>query len=309
MSSVYEISAPAKINVYLKITGKLPNGYHRLNMLMQTISISDNITITIDDKKAYDIVTSCDEMPDIPNNKNLCYKAATRYLAAYRNKTGNDNFPYIEIKLEKVIPSEAGLGGGSSDAAAVILALDDFLGNPLTPEELNTVAANTGADTPFFLYGEAAICEGFGEIITPMNSLSDIPMILVKPTEGVSTPACFAAFDEMASEQGIVFDEDKYLALRDELSKAEDPRVVLRKYRDLLVNDLEAPANQFVPVIADVKALLNNNGAMFAMMSGSGSSVYALFDSIESRDAAYDAIIKDELIAGNSMKVYKCETL
>ena len=111
MSSVYEISAPAKINVYLKITGKLPNGYHRLNMLMQTISISDNITITIDDNKAYDIVTSCDEMLDIPNNKNLCYKAATRYLAAYRNKTGNDDFPYIEIKLEKVIPSEAVLGG------------------------------------------------------------------------------------------------------------------------------------------------------------------------------------------------------
>lgn len=308
MISDYEIQAPAKVNIYLKITGTLPNGYHRLNTIMQEISLYDTVTIKIDDSKPHDIVASCNNMPPIPNSKNLCYKAASRYLAAYRNKTGNTDFPYIEINVDKVIPSEAGLGGGSSDAAAVLLALDEYFDSPFTPEELNVVAGNTGADTPFFLYGGAAVCEGFGEIITPMNSISNISMILVKPTSGVSTPACFKAFDEKAQKDGIDFDEAKYIQLRDEVSAAEDPKTVLAKYRDLLVNDLQAPAVNFVPEISEIQKILEDSGAFFALMSGSGSAVFGLYFDDKKRDEAFDLIAKNKFIIDNKMKLYKCKT-
>lgn len=309
MSVVFEMVAPAKVNIYLKITGTLPNGYHKLNTIMQEISISDSITVTIDDSKPHDIVASCLNMPPIPDNKNLCYKAASRYLSAYRNKTGDSDFPHIEIVVDKNIPSEAGLGGGSSDAAAVILALDEYFDNPLTVEELNVVAANTGADTPFFLYGGTAVCEGFGEIITPMGSLAGIPMILIKPSMGVSTPACFSTFDDSVGDSGIDFDEEVYLKLRDEVSKCDDPLEVLGKYREYLVNDLEAPAIGFVPVIADLQQLLLDAGSFFAIMSGSGSSVFGLFRDEEARDKACEEISKNPIIASGKMQVYCCETL
>lgn len=308
MISNYEIQAPAKVNIYLKITGTLPNGYHRLNTIMQEISLCDTVTINIDDSKPHDIVASCNNMAPIPNNKNLCYKAASRYLAAYRNKTGDTNFPYIEINVDKVIPSEAGLGGGSSDAAAVLLALDEYFNSPFTPEELNIVAGNTGADTPFFLYGGAAVCEGFGEIITPMNSISNISMILVKPTSGVSTPACFKAFDKKVQKEGIDFDAAKYLKLRDEVSEAEDPKEVLAKYRDLLVNDLQAPAANFVPEISEIQKILEESGAFFALMSGSGSAVFGLYYDDKKRDEAFDLIANNKFITDNKMKLFKCET-
>lgn len=306
--SVYEISAPAKINIYLKITGTLPNGYHRLNTIMQEISLCDEVTITIDDSLPHEINASCDNMPAIPNNKNLCYKAASRFLSAYRNKTGNTNFPYIEINVQKAVPSEAGLGGGSSDAAAVILALDEYFDKPFTSEELNTVAANTGADTPFFLYGGAAVCEGFGEIITPMNSLSGIPMILLKPNKGVSTPACFSSFDKYAEENGIDFDEARYASLKEEVSAVDNPIEVLKKYRSLLVNDLQEPAVEFVPDISFAKSLLEANGATFALMSGSGSAVFGLFENKEARDKAFDTLSNSKDVADRKMKIYQCET-
>lgn len=308
MSSIYEITAPAKVNIYLKITGKLPNGYHRLNTIMQEISLSDSVVIEIDASRAHDIELKCKNMGPIPNEKNLCYKAASRYLAAYRKKTGILDLPFVSISVTKAIPSEAGLGGGSSDAAAVLLALDEFFENPFTPEELNTVAANIGADTPFFLYGGASVCEGFGEIITPMNSLSGIPMILIKPAKGVSTPACFSSFDKFADENGIDFDEARYASLKEEVSAAEDPISVLKKYHDLLVNDLQAPAIEYVPDISIAKSLLEANGAAFALMSGSGSAVFGLFENSEARDKAFETLSASKDVADRQMKIYQCET-
>lgn len=308
MSAIYEINAPAKINVYLKVTGKLPNGYHQLNTIMQELSLSDSVVVEVDADREHDINIICKNMPSIPNEKNLCYKAASRYLAAYRKKTGITDLPYVSISVEKVIPSEAGLGGGSSDAAAVLLALDEFFENPFTPEELNTVAGNIGADTPFFLYGGASVCEGFGEIITPVKPLSGIPMILLKPNKGVSTPACFASFDKAADINGIDFDEVLYQALKEEVSSTDDPIAVLKKYSELLVNDLQAPAIEFVPDIAVAKKLLEDSGASFALMSGSGSAVFGLFDSIEARDKAYETLVSSSEILKKDMKIYQCET-
>lgn len=305
MSDIYEISAPAKINMYLRVCGTLPNGYHSLNTLMHEISLCDKVTVEVDDSKDHEIIATALGCTPIPNNKNLCYKAAVRFFSALKKRGIVETLPFVNITIEKHIPSEAGIGGGSSDAAAVILALSEHYGNPFNDEELNVIAANTGADTPFFLYGGASVCEGFGEIITKIEPLSDLPLILIKPRDGVSTPMCFSAFDEQGDND---YDEKSYEELKIELSKSGEPMEVLRRYEDLIVNDLQAPAERFVPDIKKARGLLEENGAIFAAMSGSGSCVFGVFENKEKRDLAYDKLSSDDTVKKEEYMLYCCET-
>ena len=133
-------------------------------------------------------------------------------------------------------------------------------------------------------------------------------MILIKPAKGVSTPACFSSFDKFADENGIDFDEARYASLKEEVSAAENPISVLKKYRDLLVNDLQAPAIEYVPDISIAKSLLEANGATFALMSGSGSAVFGLFDNVETRNKAFEVLSASKDVADKQMKIYQCET-
>ena len=305
MASTYDISAGAKLNLYLKVCGSMPNGYHMLNTLMQEISLCDDISITIDDDRKHAIETECVNCAPIPNEKNLCYKAAVRFFSALKKK-GITRLPFVSIKMKKSIPSEAGLGGGSSDAAAVILALNDHFEEPFSVEELNTIAANTGADTPFFLYGGTCFCEGIGEVITPAPSLSEIPLILIKPASGVSTPRCFAAFDE----RGVTsFDPKAYEVLKNEILSGKPVGEIFRSYRDLFTNDLEVFAKENVSDIELAERLLDEAGAGFSMMSGSGSCVFGVFDDIEKRDLAYGKILESDIVSSHKMMVYSCESV
>ena len=305
MSDIYEISAPAKINMYLRVCGTLPNGYHCLNTLMHEISLCDKVTVEVDDSRPHDIRATALGCKPIPNNKNLCYKAAIRFFSALRRRGDFRTLPFVNITIEKNIPSEAGIGGGSSDAAAVILALSEHFDNPFSDKELNSIAANTGADTPFFLYGGASVCEGIGEIITKIEPLSDLPLILIKPVEGVSTPMCFSVFDEQEEND---YDEKAYDELKNELAKSDDPIEVLRKYRELIRNDLQAPAERFVPDIRTARELLEESGAMFAAMSGSGSCVFGVFENKEKRDLAYDKLSNNDTVKKEEYMLYCCET-
>ena len=197
----YEITAYAKLNLFLRVRGILPNGYHSLYSIMQEIDIADNITINIDSKRKTGFDIKCIGRNDIDPEKNLCSKAKDRFLSSLRKKSAQDpsiegsdkwqrnEFPYIEIVLTKRIPSESGMGGCSSDAAAVLMVLQEHFGNPFTDEELNQLAVNVGADVPFFLYGGTCLCERVGEEIGVVEPLSDIPLLIVKPKEGVSSPA------------------------------------------------------------------------------------------------------------------------
>ena len=244
----YEITANAKLNLFLRVRGILPNGYHSLYSIMQEIDLADTLTINIypDREPGFDI--KCIGRNDIDPEKNLCSKAKDRFLSSLRRKAISDpsipnadkwqrnEFPYIEIVLTKVIPSESGMGGGSSDAAAVLLVLQEYFENPFNDEELNQLAVNVGADVPFFLYGGTCLCERVGEDISTLESLEGIPLLIVKPQQGVSTPECFHAIDSKPLPE---FDEARYEAYINSLNSSEEDALTrFLKGSDLLTNDL-----------------------------------------------------------------------
>lgn len=298
----YEITANAKINLFLRVRGILPNGYHSLYSIMQEIDLADTLTINIYPERESGFDIRCIGRNDIDPEKNLCSKAKDRFLSSLRKKASNDpsipnarlwaqnKFPYIEIELTKVIPSESGMGGGSSDAAAVLLVLQEHFGNPFTVEELNHLAVNVGADVPFFLYGGTCLCERVGEQIKVLNPLSGIPLLIVKPDVGVSTPECFRAIDSKPLPE---FDEDRYEAFIQSLNDVEDNKVEgFVAGGDLLTNDLEIPSVEKFPIIEKIRSSLLETGAKYSRMTGSGSAVFAIYENTEARDKA-SVIIKN----------------
>ena len=304
----YEITANAKLNLFLRVRGILPNGYHSLYSIMQEIDLADNLTINIYPERECGFDIKCIGRNDIDPEKNLCSKARDRFISMLRKKAETDpsvpdagrwkrnEFPYIEIVLTKRIPSESGMGGGSSDAAAVLMVLQEHFGNPFTDEELNQLAVNVGADVPFFLYGGTCLCEKVGEEIRVLTPLSDIPLLIVKPKEGVSTPECFHAID---SKPLPVFDEERYEAFIAGLNEDEgDPLTRFLKGGELLTNDLEIPSEEKVPLIKKVRETLLSTGARFSRMTGSGSAVFAMYYSAESRDKAYEQIKNEPDFSG-----------
>ena len=298
----YEITANAKINLFLRVRGILPNGYHSLYSVMQEIDISDTLVINIYPEKESGFEIKCIGRNDIDPEKNLCSKAKDRFFSYLRKKAnsdpsiGNYTVPYIEMVLTKRIPSESGMGGGSSDAAAVLMVLQEHFGEPFTDEELNQLAVNVGADVPFFLYGGTSLCERVGEDITPLNSLAGIPLLIVKPQKGVSTPECFRAIDSKPLPD---FDEERYSAFITGMNAGDKP--ALERFLDggdLLINDLESPSVESVPEIEKIRQALLSTGAAYARMTGSGSAVFAMYDSDTARDEAYEKIKLDGEFTG-----------
>ena len=307
----YEITANAKLNLFLRVRGILPNGYHSLYSIMQEIDLADTLTINIYPDREHGFDIKCIGRNDIDPEKNLCSKAKDRFLSSLRRKAISDpsipnaekwqrnEFPYIEIVLTKVIPSESGMGGGSSDAAAVLLVLQEYFENPFNDEELNQLAVNVGADVPFFLYGGTCLCERVGEDISTLESLAGIPLLIVKPLQGVSTPECFHAIDSKPLPE---FDEARYEAYINSLNSSEEDALTrFLKGADLLTNDLEMPSEEKVPLIRKVREMLLTTGAKFSRMTGSGSAVFAMYESIEARDKAYDQIKADPEFADCDM--------
>ena len=283
----YEITANAKINLFLKVKGTLDNGYHSLYTVMQEISCSDQLTVNIDpSRKGFKI--RCIGRDDIDPRKNLCRKAADRFFSNYKKlRGGKFTPPFIEIELVKNIPSESGMGGGSSDAAAILMVLQEHYGNPFDDDRLLQIAVNVGADVPFFLYGGTSLCERVGEVIMPLSSLSGLGILIAKPDCGVSTPECFALIDR---EPAKPFDQKAYSEYIESLKKpSKDPSEKLSKILaggDLLVNDLESPAEKLVPEIEAIRKALMETGSSYCRMTGSGSAVFAVFESIEEAAAA-----------------------
>ena len=311
----YEITANAKLNLFLRVRGILPNGYHSLYSIMQEIDLADTLTINIYPELDNGFDIKCIGRNDIDPQKNLCRKARDRFFSSLRKKAGADpsvpdaerwkkgNFPNIEIVLTKVIPSESGMGGGSSDAAATLMVLQEHFGNPFTDKELNQLAVNVGADVPFFLYGGTCLCQSVGEEISQLEPLAGIPLLIVKPSKGVSTPECFHAIDSKPLPE---FDEDRYSAFIENLNNTDKtPLERFLEGKDLLTNDLEMPSLEMIPEIGKAMDLLLETGAKFSRMTGSGSAVFAMYDSEEARDAAYKTIKESPAISGCDVFVSK----
>lgn len=249
----------AKINIGLDVLGRRPDGYHNIKTIMQRVSLSDILSIEKSDMTK--ISSSVNFIPT--DEKNLVYKA----ILAFREYTGIDANLYVHI--QKRIPTQAGLGGGSSNAATTLLALDEIYGTNLTTKELSEMAVKLGADVPFFLMPSPAMCEGIGEIITPIEDIFPAYYVLiVKPRFSVSTKEAYDRMDNI----GITMrpDFDKILpALKngngDMLKKSA-------------INVFEDYARTQFPQIEEIKKQLLDIGALVSFMSGSGSSIVGIFD-------------------------------
>ena len=183
--------APAKLNLFLEVLGKRPDGYHDLETVIHAVDLTDEVTVEVEAGRRSGepvVAMRCDPAVTAAPEQNLAYRAAEAYLAVAPALPEYS----VKIHLQKRIPAQAGLGGGSSDAAAVLRALDALIGGGKGPEALIPVAARLGADVPFFLFGGTAVCEGIGERVTPVQGVPSREFILVLPEFGVSTAEVFS---------------------------------------------------------------------------------------------------------------------
>lgn len=264
-----EVEAQAKINLSLDIVGVRDDGYHLLRSVMQTINLTDRLNISVADGPSAIRLTA--DRPEIPlDSRNTCYRAAEQWLI----RSGN-NYSIL-IDIEKHIPSEAGLGGGSADAAAVLQALNKLTGYPLSSEELQAAAIHTGADVPFCLRGGTALCEGIGEIITPLKTMPARPVLLLKPAFGLSTPAVFNEADRLNCSTSL--DHNRIL---DTITSGNWYELGL-----VSANRLEAAALHIRPELASYLQMMRNTDAEMVMMTGSGTCIYAVYSNEDRRESA-----------------------
>lgn len=267
------LSAPAKINLTLRLTGLREDGYHLLDSVMQTVSLSDTL---IFEKIPQGILLSCTKEHIPTDERNLCYRAAKRYLEAAKVEGG------VKIHLIKCIPDGAGLGGGSSDAACVLKAMKTLYPSDI---DLLPLAAGLGADVPFFLEGGTCLCSGIGEELKPLSfsGKKNLFCVIAKPEEGLSTPLIYSLFDKSRAAFSQKHSKEEL-----SLFQNADPKGIYV----LLQNDLELVAISQLGKILSYKELLLSFGAEAAMMSGSGSSVFGLFSHEKSARDCTEILIK-----------------
>ncbi len=266
-------SSPCKVNFLLNILGKRPDGFHELETLFFPVPLHDEIRA---EAHPDGIVLTCSN-PTLPcDGTNLVHRAATKFLEAAETGSG------VRLHLEKRLPLAAGLGGGSANAAVTLLALNELFGEPLTFAQLDAIAATLGSDVNFFLQPNPALAGGRGEQITPLEpftALHGCAMFLFHPGFGVATPW---AFRELAR-----FPE----ALNGRVGRAAEVAEVFRR-GDLpaagaaLYNSLEAPVLEKYPILRLYQEFLRAHGAFGALMSGSGSTTFALFADLGTAEAA-----------------------
>lgn len=261
-------NAYAKINWSLSICGTRPDGYHALDMLMQRISLHDVLTFEISDSLSLTIDGT--ELP--ADDDNLVLKAA-RALNDYCGTCYG-----ALITLEKHIPARAGLGGGSADCACTLINLNHLWKLGLSQNDLDLIGIKLGADVPYCLRKCLCRAEGIGEILTPISSAPHVHLALVTPGDGLSTPQVFRRWNDGGYPETFIDN----IALADALYRADYSAV-----KNLSHNDLEAPAIDLMPEIRTYMDTFQSLGAKFVRMTGSGSTVFAVF---ESRSLAENAV-------------------
>ena len=255
-----QIKAHAKINWSLRITGKRADGYHDIETLFQSISLHDTITIM----ESEQWLITCDD-PAVPCDETNLIMRAARAIGA----------PPLYIALQKRIPTGGGLGGGSSDAAATLLAIDQMLSLRTPPAKMSAIALSLGSDVPFFLTGGTAYATGRGEQITPLPDVTTIPLLLACPYERVATAEAYGWVRKYSKAIG--------------LGRYREIASNLLDHADALTNDFEEPIFARTPLLGDLRARMARAGAVWARMSGSGSTIVGAFRDQSSRDAARSA--------------------
>jgi 4-diphosphocytidyl-2-C-methyl-D-erythritol kinase len=245
-----QVFAPAKINLSLKILGRRDDGFHEIKTLIVPISLCDEIKIDKDDAKE-GIEFRCDDASVPQRDDNLAVRAAKTFLEDAKLKSG------VAIELKKKIPHGAGLGGGSSDAATTLLALNELFKTNLPREALAKMGETIGSDVPFFIFQSAAICRGRGELVTPVKFHEQLSILLLKPAFAVPTEWAYSRWQDSREIPGVPYAAQQFA---DQTS----------------INDLERPVFEKFVFLAQLKMwLLKQPEVGAALMSGSGSTMFA----------------------------------
>jgi len=266
-----EIKSPAKINLGLRVLRKRKDGYHEIETILQMISLYDDILIRESDKE---IKVFCDD-ETLKGRRNLAYTAAKVIKEKSKRKSG------VDIFIKKNIPVGSGLGGGSSNAASVILGLNRLWELDYSKERLMEIAKFLGSDVPFFINGPVAIARGRGEIINPIKKVEKMHLILVIPPQPISTEWAYKNLNLKLTS--IPSGSTLY---RLNLSK-------INNIQDYLHNDLEEVVKERLPDISEIKKKLISLGSKGVAMSGSGSSVYGIFEEYDMCLKAYEIMKKE----------------
>lgn len=269
MKSRITLEAPAKINLFLDVLSRRPDGYHNIRSIMQTVSLCDTVTVSLSPAEATQISLRCSD-PSLPSDKNnIAYRAAEKILSAVRGLYS------VEIEIVKRIPVAAGLAGGSADAAAVLAGVNQLLGAPFSLSELCAIGASLGADLPFCLAGGTKITQGIGEVLTDCPPLPDVPILIAAAGEPVSTPAAYGALDKIYQNFTLYKpNQTGFAAMTKALEGGDIPAVCAS-----LFNIFESALMPAHTKAGAIKQSMLKSGAIGALMSGSGPSVFALFDS------------------------------
>lgn len=262
----------AKINLGLYVTEKRPDGFHNLETLFYPVPWRDALeAVPANGEEA--TFTGSGLVVDVEPEKNLV-------MCAYRLLQREFSLPNLDIYLHKAIPFGAGLGGGSADAAQMLVMLNHLYKLGLSEERLAEYAATLGSDCPFFIYNRPMLATGRGEVLSPVDfSLKGYTIVLVKPSFGISTPEAFAGIQPKRPSASI----------------AETVAQPIETWRGTLLNDFEPHLFEKYPLLADIKQQLYDRGAAYAAMSGSGSTIFGIFRSDVSFEMAGCTVFKAEL--------------
>ena len=276
------VRAHGKINLGLDVLRKREDGYHEVRMIMQSVGLYDNIEIvhlgqSQTGKPEIEVETNLRYLPN--NENNLAYKAALLLMDEFYISA------HIVIKIKKMIPVAAGMAGGSADAAAVLKGINKLFGLHLTNEELKRRGVTLGADIPYCIDGGTALSEGIGEILTPLPPMPQCSILLVKPPINVSTKLVYGKLD--AASNPYHPDIDGMI----DAIKAGDLHGMAAKMGNVLATVTEAE----YPIITEIKELMIEKGAINAMMSGSGPTVFGIFDNRQAAKDAYNFFKSSDL--------------
>lgn len=260
------VSAPAKINLFLDITGRRNDGYHLINTVMQTVALCDEVSVTVDPDGS-GITLTCSNSNIPCDSSNTAYRAAEEFFAA-----AEKTIPGVSIKIKKKIPSGAGMAGGSADAAAVLVALNELFKTEMSTDELAEIGEKIGADVPFCVYGGTMVGTGTGTILSPLPDMPDCHIVVVKPEISISTADAYRKSDEFGYKS----------AHQSDLVVNGICNGSVRSIAEGLYNKFEEVTGS--EEIENIKKQMISSGALGAMMTGSGSAVFALFDDEDKAD-------------------------
>jgi len=255
------VTCRAKVNLTLDVLDRRPDGYHNLASVMQSIDLADILHIELVNHPGIEITSNQSDIPTGPDN--TVHKACSLLL----NAVGSDNG--VQITLEKHIPHQAGLGGGSSDAAGMLVGLNYLLGNPLPKDELYKLAAQIGSDVPYFLIGGTALVKGRGEVVEKLPDAPKLDLVIVKPDVGIPTAWAYNRLAELSRKRTA-----STSAMVEAIHTKDRKSVV-----DHLFNDFELVAVEEFPAIKTAKQDLADLGAEATLLCGSGSAVFGVFSS------------------------------